>query len=416
MSYLFLFVTGLIIYIQYKREENMVSLVSLLTTPYFFIVLFNNLLFVRNGFYKISDPVLLMIMSSLVVFFLGSILAKPRSIPKLAESENNARFDKYRIEAIRNILLIIGIMGIIKVAFLIVSGRFNSANFNDAEGLVNSGIVGHLLLFSYAILPIDFLYWLENKKKISYLIPVLAILSVAFASFIKYNVIGVVITLFIFTCIYKRSLTKKAVIVVVSVAISLFIGNYTLGFFIKSVNVASSFYKNHLWSYMAGSVIYDNHLFPDGINTQISLGYKIMTFLMAFPNMFIKKFNGGAGIFQHVKKPHLPVGVVYGQTANVTDAFGYLFPVKQGVLSVIIYYLIIFLFGFGFSMMYIKAKRKNAYFNTFICNFMTYFVFFSFFGTFYISPGPWEILIYSSTVPFLFLKTSNLRRGRVRIS
>lgn len=416
MTIAFLIITGLIIFIQYKREGNIVNLVSLITAPYFAIVFMNNFFLVKTGFYKISDSVLVMLSTSLVAFFIGATIATPRRMPEIQETDNEARFSQYRMMAIRNVLIFIGIIGIVRVSYLILIGRFNGINFNNVEGTATSGIVGHMLLFSYSLLPIDFLYWLDNKKKISFLIPVIMIIATTFSSFIKYNVIGVIITLFSFTCIYKKSLLRKAVFFLVIFTVVLFFANYALGFYLRSVNVNSAFYVTHLWSYVVGSVIYDNYLFPNGINTHITLGYKIMTFLMALPNMFIKKVVGGNGLFPHVKKEYLSIGSVYGQTSNVTDAFGYLFPVKQGIFSYILYYILIFALGFIFSRLYLKAKSKDKFFNTRICNFMTYFVFLSFFGTFYISPGPWEILVYSSIVPFLFLKATNLRKGIVHLS
>lgn len=415
MTLIFLIITGLILFIQYKRENNMVNLVSIITAPYFVIVLLNNTLFYKNGFYKISNSVLAMLLSSLVAFFIGATFATPNHLPDINEEDNEIRFEKYRLEAMRNFLVIIAFIGMLRVLLLIRGGSFNAENFNDSEGIITGGVVGHLLLISYSILPIVFLYWLENKKRISYLIPVIMIVGITFASFIKYNAIGVIITLFIFTCLYKKSLLNKAVIVLLTAVLAIFVSNYALGFYIRSVNVSSRFYSNHLWNYMAGSVIYDNYLFPNGINTQLSIGYKMMTFLMAFPNMFLRKIVGGAGLFPHVKKNFLPVGVVYGQTSNVTDAFGYLFPVNRSFIEYIVYYLLITSLGFIFSKLYLKAKKRGKYFNTLICNFMTYFVFLSFFGTFYINPGPWEILLYSSIFPSLFLKATNLRKGIIRI-
>ena len=163
--------------------------------------------------------------------------------------------------------------------------------------------------------------------------------------------------------------------------------------------------------YASGSPIYDDYIFSRDINTHLTVGYKMMTFLMAFPNMFIKKFSDGIGVFPHLKKDFLPIGNDYGQVSNVTDAFGYLFPAKGDPEEVVAYFLILFVLGFVFNSVYMKAKNNGGYFNTYIVNLITYFIFFSFFGTFYISPGPWEIIIYSLIVPPLFQKSTNLRKG-----
>ena len=412
----FLLISFSMVMIQSKREKNIVNLVSLLVMPYFILVFFNNYFFYRLGFYKISDRVLWMILASLVSFFIGSCMVRPSGVPVIFESDNKVRFEKYKIKPMANTLIVIGIIGLIKVGQLVLTGQFSGDRFNDAEGIMGNGLVGHLLLVSYSILPIVFLYWLEHKKEVRCLIATILIVGVTFTSLVKYNVIGVVVSLFIFTTIYKKSLLRKSLIGMVSIVIIIFVGNYFLGFYLRDANVATSFYINHFWVYASGSPIYDEYIFNPGINPEITVGYKLMTFLMAFPNMFIKKFSGGDGIFPHIKKNFLPIGKNYGQVSNVTDAFGYLFPAKGSILEIAFYFFVIFLLGILFSHAYMKGKSKADYFNTYIVNLITYFVFFSFFGTFYINPGPWEMLIYSLVIPSLFLKSTNLRKGIITLS
>ena len=89
--------------------------------------------------------------------------------------------------------------------------------------------------------------------------------------------------------------------------------------------------------------------------------------------------------------------ILYGTSCdNVTDAFGYLYPAKGDVGEHILYFFIMIVLGAMFSSAYVRAKRRDSLFNTYIVNLITYFVFFSFFGTFYINPGPWEMLIYAA--------------------
>lgn len=416
VTIIFLIMSLFVVWLQYVREKNIVNLVSLLVMPYFVIVLFNNFFFYRLGFYKIEDNVLIMLLASLLTFFAGSCLVSPEKAPLIFEEDNTERFGKYNVNAMKKTLYIIGFIGLVKVTQLYLTGQFSAERFDEAEGLMGNGIVGHLLLVSYSILPIVFLYWLEHKKEISYLFATIIIVAVTFTSLVKYNVIGVIVSLFIFTTIYKKSLLRKSVVLLISVVVAIFVGNYLLGFYLRDVNVASSFYINHFWVYASGSPIYDRYIFDPGINTELSVGHKLMTFLMAFPNMFIKKFFGGDGLFPHIKKSFLPVGTQYGQVSNVTDAFGYLYPAKGDFVEHMLYFGALLILGFIFSRAYMKAKRKSEYFNTYMCNLITYFVFFSFFGTFYINPGPWEMLIYSLIVPSLFLNSTNLRKGIIHLS
>lgn len=392
----------------------MVNSVSLLTVPYIIIVTLNKLIFEKLGFYEITDEVLMMLLSSLVTFFLGSLVATPRWIPVIYEEDNDLRYNQYNISAMANCVIIIGVIGLFELIRLARSGGFKT-DFDGMEGVMGNGIVGHLLLLSYALVPIVFLYWLDHKKEIKYLFSVLLILGVTFSTLIKYNIIGVIISLFIITTMYKRSLLKKSIVIMVGVTVMVFVCNYALGFTLRNITVDHSFYLNHLWCYAGGSVLYDNEIFHGTVANKQSVLYRLCIFLFALPNMFIKKFNNGVGVFQHIRKPFYNIGSGYGMDSNVVDAFGYLFPYKLGIGEIFIYYFLIFVIGLIFTRIYIKSKNKTEYFNVLVCNFLTYFVFFSFFGTFYINSGPWEILVYSAIIPCLFLKGTNLRKGIIQI-
>lgn len=415
MLFLFVFLTVLMIIIQSKRENNIINMISLLMTPYIFITIGNNLFAYKMGFYLIDDKVLTMLLSAFVCIFLGNIIISPRGVPFLEEVDNQSRFEQYNMTAMTRTLLAIGIIGVIKIGQMMMTGSLGTAIREDSLDILGGGLVGHLSLLSYSILPIVFMYWIENKRKISCLISVLLIMAITFASFVKYNVIGLAVSLFIFTLMYKKSLLKRAVILLVSFTVVAFVGNYAISFWLNNTVVKPSFYINHLWIYISGSVIYDNHIFDGSLNNGHSIFYKLGTFIFALPNMFIQKVTGGFKLFPHVKKDFLNVGSLYGQTSNVTDAVGYIYPAGGDILDIIIFLMVIFIIGMVFARVYTNGKRRNDRFDTFTCIFLTYFVFFSFFGTFYINPGPWEMLVYSIIIPKLFLRGTDLRRGVIRL-
>ena len=403
------------IVIQTKREGNFINLASLLMAPYIAFVFINNFFFYKRGFYKISDAVLLMILSAFVCFFISGLMIFPGEFPKIYEEDNEERYKLYNMDAMINVALFIGIISSIKSIYMYATGGFSGNNFDLAEGVMGNGIVGHLLLVSYSILPIIFLYWTDHKKKISALLAIVLIAIPTFLTFVKYNIIGLIVSLFIFLVLYKKSALKKATVALLVLTVVVFVANYAIGFFTRNVVVNNNFYIDHFWVYCAGSLINDNHIFTIGLNTEQSILYKLCIFLFAFPNMFIKKFNDGVGVFQHIKKPFLPIGSQYGQRSNVVDAIGYLFPSKGTIADVILFLIIMSFIGVIFTRIYIKHKKSVGYFNTYLCNFLTYFVFFSFFGTFYINPAPWEITLYSLIIPHLFLKDSKLTQGIIRI-
>lgn len=411
ITIVFLSIIFLLIYLQKRRENNWINLISILMTPYFVLVFLNNFFVYKTGFYKINDSVLIMLLVSFLLFYVGGRVFNVRGAFLNQENENLDKFKNYNMNSMIVFLYAIGIIALLKLLTLYFGGQFNASNVDTAEGIMGNGPVGHLLLCSYAILPIVFLYWTYTKK-IWHLIPVLLIFVATFATLVKYNIIGVFVSLFIFLLIYKKSILKRAVLVLVFAVLAIFIGNYTLTFAIKGVNVSSSFYLGHLWTYMSGSLIYDNYIFTKGIRIGISTGYKLMTFLSALPNMFINAISG-TKIFPHERQQDLLISS-FGENSNVVDAIGYLFPSKGDISDIILYGMVIFIIGFIFTGIYKWGMKKSDMFNTFIANFLSYFVFFSFFGTFYINSSPWEILVYSLIIPSLFFRTSKPFTIRLR--
>lgn len=397
---IFLIVTVSLIVFQRHREGRWLNLISLLMAPYVIIVFFNNYFIYKLGFYEISDDVLLMLLMAFIAFFSGTLVFKYKAKPH-AEDRNEKMLQRYDMKKIKLFLYIVGIVGLLKAFFLYRQGAFLSEMADDSEGIMGNGIVAHMLLATYAVLPIYFLNW-TYKKGLVNLIPVILVIIVAFSSFVKYNVIGPIVSLFIFVSIYKSSLMKKASATMISFVIIFFVLNYAIGFAISGVSdeIGSSFYMGHFWKYFSGSLIYDNYIFTTGIRVDTSIFYKLMTYLCALPNMFLFKLFGIA-IFPHVGQDMRDVSD-FGEGSNVVDAIGYLYPSKGEFSDDLIYMLVFFFIGILFSYLYKFHLERKMKFDTFITNFMTYFVFLSFFAPFYVLTNPWEIIIWSIFLPPLF--------------
>lgn len=402
---IFLIVTILLIVYQKHREGRWLNLISLLMAPYVIIVFFNNYFVYKLGFYKISDDVIVMLLMAFVSFFCGTLLFKSKHKPH-SEENNLIILEHYNINKIKWFLYIVGIAGLIKAIILYREGVFLNEDA-DSEGIMGNGIVAHMLLASYSVLPIYFLNWTYNKK-IKELIPVILVLIVAFSSLIKYNVIGPVVTLFIFVSLYRASLLKKASLVMISFVTLFFVSNYMLGFVIAGVSseVGPDFYIGHFWKYFSGSVIYDNYIFTTGIRVDTSIFYKLMTFIFALPNMFLGKFFDET-YFPHVGQEMRDVSN-FGEESNVVDAVGYLYSSK-GELSDILLFVIVFLcIGMFVSYLYKRNMEKQTKYSVFLPNFLTYFVFLSFFAPFYVLSNPWEILVWALILPPFFIKSKNI--------
>lgn len=391
-----------LIYLQYHRENNWINMISVLTAPYALFATLNNFFFVKLGFFKITNQTLLMLGVSFTLFFIGGFAFNIRVKPQISEKNNIEILNNYDLTNMVLLLYLIGIIGFIKLGIVIVSGAFSANGIHSVEGVLGSGAVGHLLLLSYSITPIVFLAWIE-KRKMYLLIPVLLIAAITFFSLIKNNIIGFIMGIFLFITYYKKSLMKKALIICVTLIATVFVGNYLFTFLVSKTEAAPTFYVNHLIVYCSGSMINDGKIFTEGIRIETDLGYKIMTALMGFPNMFISKLFGQF-VFPFESLNEMNVGSSYGQTSNVLDSFGYFYPSKGTIIDILMYGLFVIIIGMIFSIVYYKSSYEKRGFNVFICNFMTYFVAFSFFGTFYILSAPWEILIYSSVIPYVFYK------------
>lgn len=372
--------------------------------PYIIIVLFNNLLIYKVGFYKIGDDALLMLTCAFVIFFLGTLPFKFK-IHQFSDNHNECVLKSYNIKAIRIFLYLVGILGLLQALLYFKNGMLLSAD-SDTEGVMGNGPIGHLLLSSYSVLPIYFLYWTYNKKFID-LLPVVLVLLVAFSSFIKYNVIGPIIIIFIFVCLYRKSLLKKAFIAFSLFILIFFIANYAIGFAIVGAEVDPQFYIGHFWKYFAGSIIHDNYIFTTGINNGISLFYKLMTFLCALPNMFFSKLLGKT-YFDFPETKMDPISD-FGEDTNVTELFGYLYPSHGDFGDILSFAILIFISGLIISYIYTKCLRNTNKYSSSVAIFLTYFIALDFFSPFFVLPGPWEILIWSMIIPSFFKNKRRIR-------
>lgn len=396
MTAAFLIIVMLLIYLQYKKEKNIISLISVLMAPYAFIVFLNNCFFYRFGFYKIEDKTLLIYSFAFIIFFVGARLAYASTFHYTLTEDSRGNLESYNVRKIKYFLYVVFFIGLIKLLFAVKTGRIISE-----DGYMGQGFVGHLLALSMALVPIVFLYWTYNKKKISYLLVVIGIATITFSSFIKYNVISLVVIVFLFVSMNRNEVVKKAVILLVSIVFIFFIVNYMIDFYLQSVSVQSSFYLYHFWKYCAGALINANNYYNYDFVENIGIVYKLMVYLCALPNMFLSLVNQRVfGWEEFDFSTH--VIAKNGQSTNVVDAITRLFPSNGDVLEILLWGIVMFLIGFIFMRIYLKEKKKAL--STVLPIFLTYFVFLSFFGTFYMQSGPWETLVWAILMPRLFCK------------
>ena len=99
----------------------------------------------------------------------------------------------------------------------------------------------------------------------------------------------------------------------------------------------------------------------------------------------------------------LPIGTGF-QSSNVVDAIGYLYPSNGNPIEIVMWGCVIMAIGFLNSLILKVSRKCTLQISPFIPVYLTYFVFLSFYGTFYILSSPWEIVIYTLIIPKFFRK------------
>lgn len=403
---IFIIVSSFLIFLSYKENKTLINIISLLIFPYLIIIPINNLYFVNNGFFLIDNKTIIFLLLSMISYFIGSSLIVNNYNIRTIDYQKSF-IDIFNINLMTKTLYIISIVCSLRLILLIKNGNFNSLNFDDTEGLMGHGPFGHILLIGYILTPFVFLYWTFSKK-IYYLLPVLLIIICSFSSLVKYHVIGLLLMIYLFIGLYNKRLILKGSFIAVILIFLIFIANYSLSFFILGAEVEDNFYLSHFWKYAGGSIIYNNYLVEGSIQSNSSIIYKILTYIVALPNMFLSLLDvtlfPKENYIQMLDLSHI------GEQGNVVTAFGDLYPSNPDLLSFITYFIIIAFIGFFSKYIYIKRIKKSLIRpDIFIVVFLTFFVFLSFFGTYAGLPAPWELLIWSLIIPPLFYKKKTFK-------
>ncbi len=408
MIYIFLIIGIAIVYIDYWINRRIISVISVLTIPYLVIVPLNNWYAVKFGFYSIENKTILMLMLALVCFFIGNMFANmKRRVSKtkviIDYEQNHTKFELYKMKNMLVYVYAVEFTGICRLLSIIADEGVHYLSTSDFEGLLIQGIWGHLLLTAYPLVPILFYYYTESKKQ-SYLIASLLYIGLLFFTFVKYHSIGAIVLIFLFVAFENRKYIKRGAVLVTLVTIVAFISNYFITFLIRgtTAKVQRSYYFRHLWNYIAGSLIHDNTIWSTGVGENQDTLYRLVSVVLTPVNVVLSKI-AGIRLVPPVSIPYVWVGN-NGEKGNVLDAIGYLFPGRMTIGNIFLFGIILVFVGWLFGAIYNHAIRVKGHFAVGICAFLTFFCFFSFFGTFYIHLPPWEIIFWCFLMPRVFDK------------
>lgn len=398
-TYIFIVTISLLTYISYRVTKNLLNTFTVLVGPYLFIVPINNWYITKYGFFRIGDETIIMLLTGIICFFIGFIIASR----KCKKNFSSFNFKHYNLHNIVRYVIIVECIVAIRFFYIIATHGLSFISTPDYEGILTKGILGHLFLTIYPLIPIIFLYWLENKKNISYLLTVIIGISLLFLTLVKYHVIGMFILLYLFSAINNNKYLKKGAVIIISLVCTIFILNYLFQFAINDTayKVDNSYYLQHLWGYISGSLIYDNYIFEHGIRVGTDIFYKLGSFIFAPINMFLSLAD--ITLFPHKAQGFFLLSKT-GEYGNVCDAIGYLYPSKGFLEEKLLFIIIMISIGWIVTFIHNKMQLScNPTLKITGCVLLTFFVFFSFFGTFYVTPVPWEILFWSYFI-FKFFK------------
>lgn len=400
---IFLIITSILLLYSYKSTGTIFNIVTIFSAPYLLLIPLNQLVAAPYyGMYSIRDEVIIMILGAIVAFFIGTLpLQKPIG-SNLDSLDLSKYFNSYYMKPMIKVTIIISIILIIQIVASVFGGSFNLDEFDSSTEAFVEGPTGHLRLVGYVLTPVVMLWGITKKDK-SALLGVALMLIVTFASFKKNYIFCMIITLLIFTGIYQSKLSKRLIICVVAAIPILFFANYFIGFYLRDTasSVSSDFYVTHFFVYSTGSLVYDNNIFEAGIRVGSTLVDKCLTFIFALPNMFLNRLFG-VRLFEHETQAFLPLNES-GQTGNVVDFIGYMYPSHGNafdVLGFLFFFLLLGFFAAAFTNFLINRNKSG--FSVAAAIFLSEFVFFSFFGTFYINATPWESLLLAGIMLWLF--------------
>ena len=105
MIWIFLFTSLFMIWLEYKIDERLINVVSVITIPYGVVILVNNLYAVKADFYEISNQTIAMEMLGLFSIFLGTVIVNHRRKILIGRTEKvyttNEKFQYYNMNAMK---------------------------------------------------------------------------------------------------------------------------------------------------------------------------------------------------------------------------------------------------------------------------------------------------------------------------
>lgn len=385
--------------------------------PYIVIALLNNFVAVRFGFYRITDNTLFMVLIGCFTFFLGNCAVYAaysgrRLVVKDVIPE--AREDILSIPRIKWYVSAVLLARLLQLAWLFLTKGPQAMIANDFELMVTRGMMGHLMISVFPLIPVLFYNWVMDRKDVYSLLLTFVFFIFAFVESEKAQVLTITIAVFLYCAFKNRDNLHRGAVIVGIMILLLFVSNYASKFLLQGLydKVETAYYFYRFWNYIAGSLI-NSRAVTDmfGVIRTNGLDYLTGVFL-ALPNLFIKGLTGAK------IGPNAGKGIPYiGDTMKVT-AFDAGQRVQRGnVVSTMTHIFgggnwaefVIAMIIWGIISEYILVRMYTDGRDASLmgCSCFMAFSVISFFGSYYTLASFSERLVYCAVWAVLFSK--NLR-------
>lgn len=385
-------------------RAKIVDAYFLIMSPYVFIIIINNLVMVETGFDVISDRIIYIHVLGILLFYVGAfggeclmskMKFKPLFKPTMYENISLKKL------IVLTFFLVVAV-GLGKSLLIYKYGLIGFISGGDSIKMFS--IFNHLILLLYPCTMMLCDYALKERKRYYYVLVALAIFLV-FSSFIKYHIISLLISIFIYIIIRKPKYFIKCGIATLALIVTSFVINYMLDFMSNDIQVENQFYYNHLWQYVGGSTIVmeymENYI---GNNSNYSIIEWLWGMVTSFPTIFTKAFFDTA-ISDYDFSTTLPmVKIGNASGSNVVGILGSAF-LQGNMLS-----FSLFMIGWGMIVQFVVTNLNQRNTNTvapvLVGSIFLSFNILSFFSSFFVLSNPWETMLFAAILPSLIKNRS----------
>jgi len=375
-----------------RRLKTIITPFSLSAWPLVFIIMVVNFLLVKMGFYIVTPRAIMFLLANLLTIWIIGIIFSYIYNNDTIQSLNDIFLPYVKFEKILIVLSwVVNIVVFLKVKNLLAKyGGLSFLGDYKFEEMITRGPQAHLSQFGkVTFLLLSFIYPMADHKK-TILLTLFGLIVMFFTLQVKYNLIGVLIMVFIyynFTKPIKKqiySILEFCLLAFIIMALFLMVLTIFWGTFTVSKQSVWLFLSKNLLSYFfASPIVLDNWL-------DHALVQPDWTLLLLFKNI-INRIMGNPLIYSSFDYVDLNFSEVANDVfSNVGTSYGTYFIIGGWIFSLFMSAVISSMSYFIYS----STKKKPSPVNVFLCMTLLNIAFFSFFGQYYTFLSYYEMIVF----------------------